>query len=81
MILPSKHLASDRALLTLGARVLQALSEPRTVSALWDTIRQRRDIGRGHGPISYEWFVLSLDLLHTVQAIELENGLVRKSGS
>jgi hypothetical protein len=78
MILPSKHLSSDRALLTVGARLLAALDEPRTVSALWDTIRKRRDIRSSHSPVSYEWFVLSLDLLHAMNAIELENGLIRK---
>jgi hypothetical protein len=79
MILPSKHLSSDRALLTVGARLLQALDEPRTVSALWDMIRKRRDIHSSHGPVSYEWFVLSLDLLHAMSVVELENGLIRKS--
>jgi hypothetical protein len=79
MILPSKHLSSERALLTVSARLLAALDEPRTVSALWDTIRKRRDVRSSRGPISYEWFVLSLDLLHAMNAIELENGLIRKS--
>lgn len=79
MILPSKHLSSDRALLTVGARLLAVLSEPRTVSALWDAIRKRRDIRSSRGPFSYEWFVLSLDLLHAMNLIELENGVIRKS--
>ena len=79
MILPSKHLSSDRALLTIGARLLHSLNEPKTVSALWDTVRSRRDIRSGHGPLSYDWFVLSLDLLHAVKAIDFDNGVVRKS--
>ena len=36
MILPSKHLSQDRALLTVGAAILQNLSRPATVSALWE---------------------------------------------
>lgn len=79
MILPSKHLSSDRALLTIGARLLHSLNEPKTVSALWDLVRRRRDIRSVHGPLSYEWFVLSLDLLHAVKAIDFDNGVVRKS--
>lgn len=79
MILPSKHLSSDRALLTIGARLLRSLDEPKTVTALWDTVRRKRDVRSGHGPISYEWFVLSLDLLHAISAVELDNGLIRKS--
>lgn len=35
MILPSKHLPQDRALLTVGAHVLTFLAHPKTVSALW----------------------------------------------
>jgi hypothetical protein len=79
MILPTKHLSSDRALLTVGAHLLTVLDEPRTVSALWDRIRRRRDSRIGHGPISYEWFILSLDLLYATNAIALESGLIRKS--
>ena len=32
MILPSKHLSQDRALLTVGAHVLTFLAHPKTVS-------------------------------------------------
>jgi hypothetical protein len=81
MILPSKHLSSDRALLTVGARLLAALEEPRTVSALWDRTRKRRDIRSPHGPVSYEWFVLALDLLYALDAIAIENGVIRRSRS
>lgn len=38
MILPSKHLSQDRALLTVGARLLVHLSHPKTVSSLWEEI-------------------------------------------
>lgn len=80
MILPSKHLPQDRALLTVGGHVLTFLVRPKTVSALWEelnrqdqgmvTIRPRR--------ITYDWFVLALDLLYSLGTIELENGLVAR---
>ncbi len=38
MILPAKHLSQDRALLTVGARLLAHLSQPLTVSALWEEV-------------------------------------------
>jgi hypothetical protein len=79
MILPTKHLAADRALLTIGARILAALEDPKTVSALWDGIRKRRHLHDGHGPISYDWFILGLDLLYAIDAVRFENGLVRRS--
>ena len=78
MILPTKHLPTDRALLTLGARILEHLSEPRTVSALWDGVRLGRDIRRGRAPLAYDWFVLALDLLFMIGAITYEAGSIRK---
>jgi hypothetical protein len=43
MILPGKHLRQDRALLTVGAEILIHLDEPRTVSELWERVRQARE--------------------------------------
>jgi hypothetical protein len=76
MILPAKHLAADRALLTLGARVLMALEEPKTVSALWDRFRLKRIDNPHQSPLSYDWFVLSLNLLFMVGAVTYRQGLI-----
>jgi hypothetical protein len=78
MILPTKHLPSDRALLTVAAKILATLDEPRTVSAVWDRLRLRRDT---RPPMSYDWFVLALDLLFLVGAIHFKSGLVQKGAS
>lgn len=79
MILPSKHLPQDRALLTVGAHVLTLLAHPKTVSALWEEVN-RDDAGLAATPrrITYDWFLLALDLLYTLGTIELENGLVAR---
>ncbi|MCP5473455.1 MAG: hypothetical protein H7A19_01255 [Rhodanobacteraceae bacterium] len=79
MILPSKHLPQDRALLTVGAHVLAYLANPKTVSALWEELN-RDDAGLAVTPrrITYEWFLLALDLLYALGAIELESGLVAR---
>lgn len=79
MILPSKHLPQDRALLTVGADVLTFLAHPKTVSALWEELN-RRDGGLAATPrrITYDWFLLALDLLYALGAIELESGLVAR---
>ena len=80
MILPSKHLSQDRALLTLGARVLALLHCPKTVSALWEELNRRESNLATTMPqrISYDWFLLSLDFLYTLGAIELSSGLVKR---
>lgn len=77
MILPSKHLQQDRALLTVGAHVLTYLVRPKTVSALWEELN-RHDASAAAMPrkITYDWFLLALDLLYVMGTIEFESGLV-----
>ena len=76
MILPGKHLRQDRALVTIGAEILVHLDEPRTVSELWERVRQRRNTGTASAPLSFDWFILSLNLLYAVCALEFANGVV-----
>jgi hypothetical protein len=79
MILPTKHIRPDRALLTVGGYLLVSLREPMTVSRLWDDLRSGRGGGGEPAPINYDWFVLALDLLFIVGAIELHRGLLRRT--
>ena len=79
MILPSKHLPQDRALLTVGARILQHLSQPKTISALWEELpRQNEKALKGTAPLRYDGFVLALDLLFLIGAINLHEGLLTR---
>lgn len=82
MILPTKRLTADRALLTLGAEVLAALSEgERTVSQTWSEIHRRRDESLRLAPITYDWFVLALDFLFTIDAINWADGKLSRRAS
>lgn len=78
MILPTKHLRPDRALIALGADLLGLMSEPKTVSRLWSDFRRTRANRPGSAPVTYEWFVLSLDLLFILGAVVFERGQVRR---
>lgn len=78
MILPTKHIRSDRALLAVGADLLCCLREPMTVSRLWDEIRTARSDRTVSASINYDWFVLALDLLFLLKAVRFERGLVQK---
>jgi len=79
MILPSKHLSQDRALLTVGAQILQKLSQPKTVSSLWEDLTRKREATRNATlPLSYDNFVLALDILFIVGAVELREGLLSR---
>lgn len=82
MILPTKHISEDRALLTVGARVLQCLSQPKTVSALWEELTRRPLALRDRTPtLQYDAYLLTLSLLFMIDAIEQSNGLLRRKRS
>ena len=72
MILPAKHLREERALLTIGAELLEALREPKTVSRLWSEFSEEK--AKSAHPVTYDWFILALDLLFTLGTIEVERG-------
>ncbi len=75
MILPSKHLSEDRALLSMGAKILQQLQMPKTVSAIWEELSKTVD--RTTMPIiDYNSFILALDLLYSMSAIDMEGGIL-----
>ena len=79
MILPTKHIRPDRALLGVGADILAGLAKPATVSVLWDGMRRRRTSSNAYAVLDYRWFVLALDLLYMIGAIEFERGVLRKA--
>lgn len=81
MILPSKHLPQERALLTIGAAILGHLSHPVTVSALWEQMPRAAAHDKGLLPMRYDGFVLALDLLFLIGAIELRDGLLVRGAS
>ena len=70
MILPTKHIPLERSLLAAGAAVLPLLGNPATPTALWERAKRVPEIG------SYGRFVLTLDFLFAVGAIEMADGLI-----
>lgn len=79
MILPSKHRPQNRALLTVGAVLLEHLTYPLTASALWEAISHSSTVHETQIHVRYDAFVLALDLLFLIGAIELHDGvLVRR---
>ena len=79
MILPTKHLPQERALLAVGADILRLLGEPKTVSRLWEELKNARASRRTSSALTYDWFVLAIDLLFAVKAIDIERGRIRKA--
>ena len=79
MILPTKHLAQDRALLTIGARMLPPLEHPITVSALWEQLSRDSASTATPNSLRYDAFVLALDLLFLMGTVQLSDGLLRRA--
>lgn len=73
MILPTKHISTARSLLNLGATLLQRLKRPKTVAGLWDQVRELPEVG------TFQRFVLALDFLYMLGAVDLMDGLIIRS--
>ncbi len=76
MILPTKGIPPGRALVSLGADILRLLTETKTVSRLWEDFRNSKVTSTD---VTFDWFILSLDLLFLVGAVEFDRGRVRRS--
>lgn len=72
MILPNKHISTSNSLLGVGAILIEHLSQPRTVTSLWSDLSKISEVA------TFERFILVLDLLYMIGAIELEEGLIYK---
>jgi hypothetical protein len=72
MILPTKYIDQDEALIGVGATLLKHLREPITVSGLWERTRGASNVG------NFERFVLAANLLFVLGAIDLREGLIVK---
>lgn len=76
MILPSNKLRPENSLINIGGKVLALLDEPKTVSRVWEEFKRQRsdDPTSAASDIAYDWFVLALDLLFTMDALGLSQG-------
>ncbi len=79
MITPSKHLTPGRDLLSVGAVVIAVITEPTTVSELWERFQDKnRSMEQ---LLSFDWFTLALCFLFAVNALTLEHGVLARSST
>lgn len=75
MILPTKNISPDRALLTLAGKIFERIEGARTISGLWDEVRAEQQVR----PVAYGWFILAIDLLFLMQLVWLDqDGLLQR---
>jgi len=74
MILPDKHIDTENSLIGAGAVIIRNLEQPHTITSLWELVYDRPEI-------EYYWrFILILDFLYTIGAIDMvDRMIVRKS--
>ena len=70
MIMPTKHIPAEQSLLGAGAAVFAELSQPRTVTALWEAVRDSKSVG------TFERFVLAVTMLYTLRVVRFEAGVI-----
>ena len=74
MILPTKHIKPLDSLLGVGALILDRLQTTKTVTQLWDEMRDLPQVA------TFERLVLGLDLLYLLGLVELDGGVIRRAG-
>jgi hypothetical protein len=78
MILPTKHLSDDKALISVGSVILAGLNRPKSVSQLWSELAEGTEEPDGRASLTFDWFILALDFLFTIDAIQIQDGLLRR---
>lgn len=78
MILPTKHISLERSLMSVSSEVFELIDKRSTVSSIWNDLQDKHKAALRYGEVPYDWFVLSLDLLFLMGAIEESNGLIKK---
>jgi hypothetical protein len=81
MILPTKRITGEASLLGVGAQILRHLDEPMTISRLWNEVRKAYNTTSEGTPITFDWFVLGLDLLYALGTINSEAGRIQRQRS
>lgn len=72
MILPDKNIKLEYSLLNCDALILYEIREPKTISLLWEQVKQKETLD------NYEKFVLTLDFLFIINAIKLNDGFLER---
>lgn len=76
MITPTKGIAPQRALLTVGAQISLILTEPMTVSQAWTALKTWRARHENDAVLPFSWFVLALDTLYALGTLHYEDGIL-----
>ncbi|MFD2692226.1 ABC-three component system middle component 6 [Sporolactobacillus shoreicorticis] len=77
MLVPTKNLHEDKSIIKIGARILLFMNSPQTVSSLWDQYKRFQEKNKCPN-IKFDTFLLTLDFLYIVGAINQSKGILRR---
>lgn len=73
MIVPTKGVAPQRALLAVGAQIALATGrQPVTITQAWRRLLTWRAENDHRAPIPFWWFALALDMLYAMGLVDLD---------
>ena len=70
MLLPTKGVSAERALMTVGSDLLEALQTPRSVSSLWEHYKEHERAFGVTDHVTFDWFSLALACLFAIRVVE-----------
>ncbi|MFJ4785906.1 ABC-three component system middle component 6 [Streptomyces sp. NPDC088794] len=74
MLLPTKGVSPERALMTIGSEILEELSDPMSVSGLWERYNTRQDTTSRLHRVTFDWFSLALATLYAMKVVDVSDG-------
>ena len=77
MLMPTKHIKTENALIGVGGEILALLNVDKTVSRLFFDLQERRRTNE-LSTIHFDWFLLAVDLLYSVGAVRFDEGVLKK---
>ncbi|EEZ92102.1 hypothetical protein HMPREF0578_1431 [Mobiluncus mulieris 28-1] len=69
MLLPTKGISPQRALLTVGGSLLSLLDSPATVSGLWERFSNSFRGDENADKVTFDWFALALSMLFAIRVV------------
>ena len=80
MVLPTKHLKTESSIIYIGGIIHKKIENPIMIDKLWHNVKNEYIESFNGKTITYDWFVLALTFLHTVDMIQLsKNGEIIRS--
>jgi len=77
MLMPTKHIKTENALIGVGAELLSLLDCEKTASRLFHDLQEERRENE-LTTIHFDWFLLAVDFLFAIGAVRFESGLIKK---